>query len=124
MNKKIIFGRSIKDILVALGPSTLLLIAALIVAYFYLDPAPPTHLVIATGGGEGDYQVYAKLYKDFLKREGVDLEIRTSNGPLENLKLLQDENTDVDVAFVQDGIGSIDEQPDLVSFGSLYHEPI
>src|SRR5262249_41813350 len=31
---------------------------------------------------------------------------------------------DVDVAFVQDGLGSPDKYPDLVSLGSLYYEPI
>lgn len=124
MNKKIFFGRSLKDVAIAVGPSTFFILCALIVAYIYLDPAPPSHLVIATGGGEGDYMIYAKLYKEILKKEGVDLEIRTTGGPVENLQLLEDENSNVDVGFVQDGLGNIDQQPDLVSLGSLYQEPI
>lgn len=124
MNKKIIFGRSLKDIVLAIGPLTLLFVAALIAAYFFLDPAPPTHLVIAAGSNQGDYRIYAKLYQDFLKQEGVDLTIRSTSGPEENLRLLQDDNAHVDIAFMQDGIGNPQQQPDLVSFGSLYQEPI
>ena len=124
MNKKIFFGRSIKDILVAFGPSVLLLIIALAFAYKYVNPAPPRHIVISTGADEGDYNTYAKLYKDIIKDDGITLEIRPSSGAAENLKRLQDPKSDVDIGFVQDGLGSSEAAPDLVSLGSLYYEPI
>jgi TRAP transporter TAXI family solute receptor len=124
MNKKIIFGRSLKDILVSAGPAFLLLIVVLFVAYKYVSPAPPNHLVIATGDNEGDYQTYAKDYQRILKRDGIKLEIRPSKGPLENLQLLENDEANVDVGFVQDGLGSPAEQPDVVSLGSLYYEPL
>jgi TRAP transporter TAXI family solute receptor len=124
MNRKIFFGRSLKDLLIAIGPSTLIFLVALAVAYKYLDPAPPDHFTITTGEDEGDYQLYAKQYKELLKEEGVTLDIKASSGPMENLKILEDESADVDAGFVQDGIGSPDKQPDLVSLGSLYYEPI
>ena len=124
MNKKIIFGRSIKDILLAAGPSFLLLIIACGLAYKFMDPAPPNHMVITTGEGEGDYEHYASLYKEILKEDGVTLEIRKSSGAMQNLKELDSDDSDVDVGFMQDGLGSTKESPDLLSLGSLYYEPI
>ena len=124
MDRKIFFGRSIKDLLIAAGPSGILFIIALIVGYKYLDPAPPTKLVISTGEDEGDCQFYAEKYREILKKDGIELEIRPSAGPLENLKKIEDENSDVDVGFVQDGIGSVEEEPDVISLGSLYYEPV
>src|SRR5476651_538833 len=122
MDKKIAFGRSIKDILYAFALPGALAIVALAIAYNYVNPAPPSHIVISTGDGEGDYQIYAKQYKEILKEDGVDLEIRTSSGAVENLQRLQDPKSDVEVGFTQDGLGSPDNAPDLSSIGSLYYE--
>ncbi len=124
MNKKIIFGRSLKDLLISMGPSFFVFVLAVFIAHRYLDPAPPNHLTIATGDNEGDYQAIAKLYQEILKRDGIDLELRSSEGPLENLKLLENDDANVDVGFVHDGLGSTKDQPDLVSLGSLYYEPL
>lgn len=124
MNRKILFGHSLKDILVSVGPTTLFAILALIVAYLYVDPAPPNRVTIATGDGEGDYQFFADKYRAILKEEGVDLVIRPSKGPKENLKLLEDDNSGVSIGFVQDGVGSPEQSPDVVSLGSVYYEPI
>ena len=124
MDKKILFGRSIKDLLISVGPSLILFIVAAVVLHRYLDPAPPNHFTIATGDNEGDYQTYAKDYVEILKRDGVTLNIRASKGPIENLKMLEDDSAGVDAAFVHDGLGSPQEQPDVVSLGSLYYEPL
>jgi TRAP-type uncharacterized transport system substrate-binding protein len=119
MNKKILFGRSIRDLLIAITPVAALL-GLMIVAYIWIKPTPPSHIVITTS----DDQAYAKLYKEIMKQDGVTLEIRPSSGAMENLKRLQDPHSDVDVGFVQDGLGSSEEAPDLSSLGSLYYEPI
>src|SRR5690242_4159579 len=118
MEKKKLFERPFKDILVAVGPSLLILLVGVVVAYIYVNPAPPNRLVISTGDGEGDYQTYAKLYKDILKEDGVNLEIRSSSGAVDNLSKLKDSKSDVDVGFVHDGLGTVEEAPDLSSIGS------
>jgi TRAP transporter TAXI family solute receptor len=112
------------ELLIAALPVFLLLIVLSVLLYKYVDPAPPKHFVISTGDGEGDYQAYAKLYKDILKDDGIDLEIRTSSGAVENLQRLRDPHSDVDVGFVHDGLGNQDDAPDVSSLGSLYYEPI
>ena len=105
-------------------PALILILIAGFFGYKYINPAPPNHLVISTGDHEGDYESYAKLYKDILKEDGITLEIRPSTGAMENYQRLKDEKSDVDVGFIQDGLGSTDEAPDLSSLGSLYYEPI
>jgi TRAP transporter TAXI family solute receptor len=124
MNKILFANISVKDFLVSVLPITVVILMLITLGYKHLDPAPPNHFVMATGEDEGDYQLYAQQYKEILKKDGVDLQIKSSHGPLENLKFLQDESSGVDAGFAQDGIGSNEDEPDLVSLGSLYYEPI
>ena len=107
---------------------TLPIIAIIAIGLFFLirhiEPAPPNHLTLSTGDDQSDLMEFAKQYKKILKADGVDLDIRPSIGPLENLRLLEDDSAGVAAPFVQDGLGSEDKQPDIVSLGSLYYEPI
>ncbi len=113
-----------RDLLIALAPAILLTIAAFAVAFHFVQPAPPKKIVMASGQKEGRYGYYAKQYKEFLARSGITLDIHPSSGALQNMSLLMDENSGVDVAFVQGGTGFGANAPDLVSLGSLYYEPL
>ncbi len=124
MIKKIYFGRSLKDILFAFVPACLLVFAAASVAYKFVNPAPPNRIVISTGDDLDDFQTYAKIYKDLLKEDGIELVARPSSGPSENLKRLKDNASGVQVGFVQDGVGNPDEAQDISSLGSVYYEPV
>lgn len=117
-------GRSWRDILWATAPA--LLIAGLLafVVAKYVDPAPPNHLVISTGDADSEYHGFAQHYKELLKEDGVDLEIRPSSGANENLRRLMDPKGDVDIGFVPDGLGTREEADDLESLGSMFYEPI
>lgn len=115
---------SVRDLLFSVGPLVVVVIIALIFLYKHIDPAPPSHLTMATGDDQSDLDQYAKEYQRLLKQDGVTLNIRPSKGPIENLHLLEDDSANVDVAFVQDGLGSPDEQKDVVSLGSLYYQPL
>ena len=118
------WGRSLRDLLFAFGLPGLGVLAVLIFAFQHMDPAPPNHLTLSTGDDQSDLQEFAKDYQDYLKQDGVTLEIRASEGPLENLRRLEDDKSGVDAAFVPDGLGSPKEQPDVSSLGSLFYEPI
>jgi TRAP transporter TAXI family solute receptor len=123
MNMKAAFRRPIKDIAMAAAPFAVVLLL-IGVAYKFIDPAPPKHLVISTGEDEGDYQEFAKQYVEIMKEDGVTLEIRPSSGAMENFRRLKDPKSDVGVAFMQDGLATADDGPDLSSLGSLYYEPV
>ena len=90
----------------------------------HMQPAPPNMITLSTGGQAGAYFAFAKRYEQVLAKAGVKLDIRTSAGSLENLKRMKDEKSGIDAAFLQGGITSAKESPQLQSIGRLFHEPL
>lgn len=122
---------SLRDLSMTAGPLVLLGIALLWVAYVTLDPTPPKKVVLATGSEQGAYAEFGKRYATELKRYGITVELRTTQGAAENLRLLRDPAQQVDLAFVQggasDAIYASDEDTSgeaLVALGSLFYEPV
>ena len=114
------FKQSYKDLLFILVPAIVIIVIGFWVASRFISPAPPDKIVISTGGQKGAYYHFAQKYRDELEKEGIELEINTSAGSLENIdRLLQGK---ADVAFVQGGTGQ--ESENLLSLGSLYYEPV
>lgn len=100
-----------------------------VVAFQFVEPAPPKKIVITTGSDSGAYYAYAGRYAAILARNGITLEIRTSAGSLENLDRL--EKDEAQVGFVQGGVLEPKVDPDdedsdsaLVSLGSVFYEPV
>ena len=89
-----------------------------------ISPLPPDHIVMATGADGGAYQEYGKAYQRLLAREGITVELRPSEGDVENLARLQDPASGVDVGFLQGGITSEVESPGLTSLGTVMVEPL
>jgi TRAP-type uncharacterized transport system substrate-binding protein len=116
--------KAFKDYLRIFGPAAFFTLLGFIVAYQFVQPAPPRKLVIATGMKEGAYYAYGKSYSEILARDGITLEVLSTAGSAENIKLLEAETGGVDVAFVQGGTGMLATADDLVSLGSLYLEPL
>ena len=112
-----------KDQLAVLAPATIAVIIAFIVAFQWVKPAPPSHVAIATGRSDGAYYRFAQQYRDRLAREGITLEIRETSGSVENIRLLEDPASGVDIAFVQGGTASAAKTESLVSLASLYARP-
>jgi TRAP-type uncharacterized transport system substrate-binding protein len=56
-----------------------------VVAYQFVEPAPPKRIVITTGGEAGAYYQFAQRYAAILARNGITLEVKSSAGSLENL---------------------------------------
>lgn len=121
---------SARDLLATAGPFLLLALALLMVAYWVLDPTPPRKVVLATGVDQGAYAEFGKRYVQFLQQHGITVELRPTNGAAENLRLLRDPASGVDIAFVQGGADERDRRPadeeedSLVSLGSLFYEPV
>jgi TRAP transporter TAXI family solute receptor len=113
-----------KEQLAVLGPAAIAVIIAFIVALQWVKPAPPKRVVIATGRTDGAYYRYAQQYRERLAREGITLEIRETSGSVENIRLLEDPASGVDLAFVQGGTGTATKTESLVSLASLYFEPL
>ena len=58
------------------------------------------------------------------RREGVALEIVATRGVHENLALLQDPKSGIDIALVEGGTTTTTQSPGLVSLGTLYYRPV
>jgi len=114
---------SLRDMAVAFWPALLIIVVTVAVAYHFVQPAPPKELVVAVGSEDGAYYAFAKRYHDILERNGITLKLHKTSGSIENLKELSDENSDVDTAFVQGGISTAEDNPDVESIGSLFYEP-
>ena len=122
---------SIRDLLATVGPFVLLALALLVPAYYVLDPTPPKKVVLATGAEQGAYHEFGKRYQTILKTYGVQVELRNTQGAAENLALLRDPSSGVQIAFVQggadealQGANADEDGPALVSLGSLFFEPV
>ena len=120
---------SARDLLVTAGPFALIALLLLVLAYLVLDPTPPAKVVLATGPDQGAYAEFGKRYAAMLKTHGIQVELRPTQGTSENLALLRDEASAVDIAFVQGGADLARAPGDianagLVSLGSLFHEPV
>ncbi|PHS79376.1 MAG: C4-dicarboxylate ABC transporter substrate-binding protein [Rhodospirillaceae bacterium] len=97
-------------------------IIGFVIAYQFVEPSPPQTITIATGSKTGAYFKYGKRYKEILAKDGIELNIINTQGSIENIQLLKDGK--VDVAFVQGGVGNGERDPNLVSLGSVYFEPL
>lgn len=115
-----------RDALIVAVPVIALVALTFWIAFQYVKPAPPDHLVMATGPPGGAYEKYGERYRESLAKYSVTLELKPTHGAAENFALLRDGR--VDVAFVQGGIGvplpEVNNEPPVVSLGALYYEPM
>ncbi len=110
-------------------PLAVIILAAFYVTSRFVKPAPPDHVVMSTGAPGGAYERYAQMYQAFLARNGVTLELKSSEGAVENLARLTAGT--VDAGFVQGGLGPpIPTDTDdptssaISSLGAMYLEPV
>ena len=110
-------------------PFVLLALLLLLLAYVLLDPTPPKRVVLATGAPQGAYSEFGKRYATALAKHGITVELRGTQGAAENLALLRDPASGVDLAFVQGGAdverrGEDEVDASLRSLGSMFYEPV
>lgn len=116
--------RSVRDYFAIGVPALAVLAAGFLVAFKFVEPPPPDRIVIATGNKSGAYHAFAERYRAILAEQGIELVVRESSGSVENVALLDDAASGVDVGFVQGGTGDAAASPRLMSLASLYYEPI
>lgn len=116
--------RSPRELTLLLLPLLIALVAGLWIAARYLRPAPPTRVVMATGGAGGGYAEFGEAYRRILARHGVTLDLRNTEGSVDNYRLLREPGAGVSVALMQSGIARPDEAPELVSLGAVAYEPL
>jgi TRAP transporter TAXI family solute receptor len=119
-----LFLLTLRDLIVSIGPVIFIVIGLLAAAYWYLDPQPPKTVVLATGPAGSAYAEFGKRYQRALAANGITVELKPTDGTLDNLALLR--NGGADVAFVRGGAADLvaDEEAGITSLGSLFYEPL
>ncbi len=100
------------------------LIAALFTGIWFILPQPPQTLTIATGFPDGLYSQFANHLKIELAKEKITLQIRNTGGSVDNLALINDPNSGIDLAIVQSGVGDPVKYPELLSLAGIFYEPL
>jgi TRAP-type uncharacterized transport system substrate-binding protein len=94
------------------------------VAVFLLSTMPPRSIAMGTGPEGGGYYEIGRQYQELLARAGVKLKVIETAGSLENLELLRDPKSGVDIALVQGGNVGQGYPGELESLGTLFYEPL
>src|SRR5512146_1779605 len=83
-------GISLRDLVVTVGPVLLITALAIGAAFWFMRPAPPKTITIASGPAGSNFRLTAEKYRKILARNGVKLQIVPTEGSLENLRKLND----------------------------------
>ena len=87
-------------------------------ALIYFIPGPPSKVIMATA-----FKYYGRQYRDIFARYKIDLELRETAGAVENVSLLQDPKSGVQIAFTTGGVSDAKRAPDVLSLGTVYNQP-
>lgn len=117
-------GLSLRDLLVTVVPLIMVTAVAIIAALWFVRPSPPDTITITSGPDNSTFQTTAEKYRKILARNGVKLKVLKSEGSLDNLKKLANPAFHVDVGFVQGGLATGIAVDNLVSLGSVFHQPL
>ncbi len=85
----------------------------------YLFPSPPSTITMATAFKGASFDYYGHLYKERFARAKVNLQLRETNGAIENLALLKDDKSGVQAAFITGGVSDAEHSPGLLSLGTI-----
>ena len=99
----------------AVGTISLLLI--------YFIPAPPSTVTMATGFQASSFEYVGQRYRDIFARSHVELKLRETTGALDNIELLKNPNSGVQIALVFGGISDGERAPGVLSLGTVYTNP-
>jgi TRAP transporter TAXI family solute receptor len=115
---------SLRDFLVAAGPTIVLVTLAVCAAWWIVDPAPPKRVTMATGQENSAYDAFGKQYAKLLAKDDIRVALQPTLGSQDNLQRLI--AGQVDIAFVQSGSAGQEQAraAGLVSLGSLFTEPV
>ena len=101
-----------------------LVVAVLVAIVAMLNPPPPRTVFMTTGPAGSAYAAYGERYRTLLAQQGIELQLLPSAGAVENYARLRDPQSQIDVGFVQGGIGTAQQSAELVSLGTLFYEPL
>ena len=105
----------------AIMGAVVLLLAA---GVYVVETLPPHKIVMATGAQGGAYHELGIRYREILAQAGVEVQLLTTSGAIENLTRLRDPRSGVDIGFIQGGTTTQKESPGVESLGTLFYDPL
>jgi TRAP-type uncharacterized transport system substrate-binding protein len=109
------FLKGLAAVVIAMSVVSLLLV--------YFIPAPPSKVIMATAFKGSAFEYYGRQYREIFSRYRIELELRETAGAVENVELLQDPKSGVQIAFVLGGVSDEKHAPGLLSLGTVYNNP-
>jgi len=94
------------------------------VVLIYFLPAPPGTVTIATAFKGASFDYFGQRYRERFALANVNLTLRATEGALENLRLLKDPASGVDIAFVTGGVSDVERTAGILSLGTIDYLPI
>jgi len=113
-----------RDLTAVVLPILVVSLAFVALIGHYLQPAPPSSIVMTAGTEGSAFRNNAEKYRKILARNGITLEILPSRGSVENLQRLSNPKVHVDIGFVQGGLPAEMRSDNLVSLGNVFFEPL
>jgi TRAP-type uncharacterized transport system substrate-binding protein len=104
--------------------ATVIIIIGLLWLFSAMHPLPPRTITMATGPAGSSYEYFGKRYKLALAKYGIELRLVPTVGGVENLKLLRDPKSGVQLGFVEGGVAKEDDDQVLDSLGTVGYEPV
>jgi len=77
---------------------------------------------MATGPAGSVYARTAERYRQILAHDGVRLRLVPTNGAIDNLRLLKDPHSGIEVGLVQAGTIRENDAQNLVSLGTVFYQ--
>jgi TRAP transporter TAXI family solute receptor len=96
-------------------------IVSLLLIYFI--PTPPSKVTMGTAFKGSSFAYFGRQYREIFARSNIELELRETAGSVENVKLLQDPKSGVQIALVLGGTSNGKHAPGLLSLGTVYNNP-
>jgi TRAP transporter TAXI family solute receptor len=96
-------------------------IVSLLLIYFI--PTPPSKVTMGTAFKGSSFAYFGRQYGEIFARSNIELELRETAGSVENVKLLQDPKSGVQIALVLGGTSNGKHAPGLLSLGTVYNNP-
>ncbi|MEX8501564.1 MAG: TAXI family TRAP transporter solute-binding subunit [Leptothrix ochracea] len=136
INRTQLFVQGARDMAYASLP--LLLVSALLVgiAFYVIDPMPPSRVVLATGPEGSTYANVCQSYQAFLQQHHTEVVCLRTQGSVENIRLLRQTDSAsptsplegrVDAAFIgylPPEHDAPDSEVDLFSLGLVFRQPL
>ncbi len=105
-------------------PIVLLIAVAAAAIFFYVEPFPRQHTVLATEQRGTVTDQLGDGFQSFFERNGLPLQIESRTGLDEIEKDLRDPGSKINASFVVSGAGSPADYPGLVSLGNVAIAPL